>query len=162
MKKTDFILLFVAMLMLFAAYLISEKVPPAPIDANTSEPQANTDAAAISNSDNQSKPKTERTAKYVTISAAEAKEMMSGDYVLLDVRTAAEFNSGHIPGAILIPDNEIAARAENELPDKDALTLIYCRSGRRSALAAKELAKQGYTNIYDFGGIVNWPYEIVK
>jgi len=86
--------------------------------------------------------------------------MDSGEeYILLDVRTDQEFNEGHIGGAMLIPDYEIAVRAEQELPDKNALILIYCRSGRRSANIANELLEMGYLRVYDFGGIIDWPYE---
>ena len=98
-----------------------------------------------------------------TISAKEAFNMMevSENYILLDVRTESEFQERRIKGAILIPDNEIKERAGAELPDKKAVIFVYCRSGRRSASAAAELAKLGYTNVYDFGGILSWPYETV-
>ncbi|MBR3594246.1 MAG: rhodanese-like domain-containing protein [Clostridia bacterium] len=101
---------------------------------------------------------------YEQITAKEAKEIMDteADYFLLDARTEEEFSSGHIKGAILIPEYEIAARAEKELPDKNALILVYCRSGRRSKIASEELVKLGYTNVKEFGGIIDWPYEIVK
>jgi len=99
-----------------------------------------------------------------TITAEEAYRMMNelDNYILLDVRTVSEYNEIRINGAILIPDYEIKQRAETELPDKNAVILIYCRSGRRSALAAAVLAELGYTNVYDFGGIINWPYETVR
>lgn len=98
----------------------------------------------------------------MNITAEEAKEIMDSQegYVILDVRTQEEYGQGHIPGAILIPDTEIKARAEKELPDKDQLLLVYCRSGRRSKLASEALAKLGYTNIKEFGGIIDWPYEV--
>lgn len=80
---------------------------------------------------------------------------------VLDVRTPEEFSQGHIPGAILIPDYELAKRAEKELPDKNALILVYCRSGNRSRQAANTLLKLGYTNVKDFGGIIDWPFETV-
>ena len=105
-----------------------------------------------------------REAVYRKISAQEAKDMMAvedRELILLDVRTLAEWQEGHIPGSVLIPDTEIAQRAAAELPDKDTLILIYCRSGRRSALAAQELVSQGYTNVHDFGGILDWPFEAV-
>ena len=86
---------------------------------------------------------------------------MTDEYILLDVRTDEEFREGHISGAILIPDYEIAVRAESEFPDKDVIILVYCRSGRRSALAAQALSDMGYSNIFDFGGIIDWPYEII-
>lgn len=101
-------------------------------------------------------------AVFLNITAAEAKDIMDReqDYILLDVRTREEYDEGHIPGALLLPDYEIEARAEQELPDKDRMLLIYCRSGRRSKLAAHTLAELGYTSIYEFGGIIDWPYEI--
>lgn len=101
---------------------------------------------------------------YEQISAKEAKEIMDTekDYIIIDARTESEFAEGHIDGAILIPEYEIAERAEGELPDKDALILVYCRSGRRSKIASEELVKLGYTNVKEFGGIIDWPYEIVK
>ena len=101
-------------------------------------------------------------AVYVNITAEEAKEIMdsSEGYIILDVRTQEEYDQGHIPGAVLIPNMEIAARAEKELPDKDQLILVYCRSGNRSKKAAQILVELGYTNIKEFGGIIDWPYEV--
>lgn len=98
---------------------------------------------------------------YVSITAQEAKHLMQtqSGYIILDVRTQAEFDEKHIPGAVLIPDSQISARAERELPDKDQLILVYCRSGRRSKNASAILAELGYTNIREFGGIIDWPYE---
>ena len=84
----------------------------------------------------------------------------TSDYVIIDARTEEEFAAGHIENAILIPEYEIAERAEEELPDKDALILVYCRSGRRSKIASEELVALGYTNVKEFGGIIDWPYEI--
>ena len=103
-------------------------------------------------------------ATYEQISGAEAKALMDSEsgYIILDVREQDEYNEGHIPGAILIPYGEIADRAEKELPDKDQLILVYCRSGRRSKIAAEELVKLGYTNVKEFGGIIDWEYEIEK
>lgn len=101
---------------------------------------------------------------YEQISAEEAKEIMDTKkaFIIIDARTEAEFSQGHIKGAILIPEYEIASRAEKEIPDKDALILVYCRSGRRSKIASEELCKLGYTNVKEFGGIIDWPYETVK
>lgn len=101
---------------------------------------------------------------YEQISGAEAKALMDSEsgYIIIDARTQEEYDQGHIPGAILIPEYEIADRAEKELPDKDQLILVYCRSGRRSKIAAEELIKLGYTNVKEFGGIIDWKYEIVK
>ena len=103
-------------------------------------------------------------ATYEQISGAEAKALMECEsgYIILDVREQDEYDEGHVPGAILIPYGEIADRAENELPDKDQLILVYCRSGRRSKIAAEELVKFGYTNVKEFGGIIDWEYETVK
>ena len=103
-------------------------------------------------------------ASYDQISGAEAKALMDSEsgYIIIDARTQEEYDQGHIPGAILIPEYEIAVRAENELPDKDQLILVYCRSGRRSKIAAEELVKLGYTNVKEFGGIIDWENEIVK
>lgn len=101
-------------------------------------------------------------AVYVNITAAEAKQIMDTeeDYIILDVRTQEEYDQGHIPGAILIPDTEVEVTAEEVLTDKDQLLLVYCRSGRRSKLASEILVELGYTNIKEFGGIIDWPYEI--
>ena len=100
-------------------------------------------------------------AAYMNITAEEAKSIMDSEegYVILDVRTQEEYDQGHIPGAILIPDYEISAKAETVMTDKNQLILVYCRSGRRSKLAAEALVKLGYTNIREFGGIIDWPYE---
>ena len=100
-------------------------------------------------------------ASYDQISGAEAKALMDSEsgYVIIDARTQEEYDQGHIPGAILIPEYEIADRAEKELPDKDQLILVYCRSGRRSKIAAEELVKLGYTNVKEFGGIIDWEYR---
>ena len=101
--------------------------------------------------------------EYRRISAEEAYQMMqdADDYILLDVRRVDEFNEEHIERAVLIPYDEIENRAAEELPDKNALILVYCRSGRRSETAARALVSMGYTNVYDFGGILDWPFETV-
>ena len=103
-------------------------------------------------------------ATYDQISGAEAKALMDSEsgYIIIDARTQSEYDEGHIPGTILIPEYEIADRAEKEFPDKNQLILVYCRSGRRSKIAAEELVKLGYTNVKEFGGIIDWKYEIVK
>ena len=102
--------------------------------------------------------------RWQTISGQEAFKLMeeSDNFILLDVRTEQEFLEMRIDGAILIPDYEIKERAETELPDKNIIILVYCRSGRRSALSAAVLADLGYINVYDFGGILNWPYGTVS
>ncbi len=104
------------------------------------------------------------TLTYEKITAEEAKTIMDTekDYIIVDARTQEEFAEGHIENAILIPEYEIKDRAEKELPNKDTLILVYCRSGRRSKIASEELVKLGYTNVKEFGGIIDWPYEILK
>ena len=104
--------------------------------------------------------KTSENAGYMCITPQEAKKIMDTQegYVILDTRTPEEYETGHIPGAILIPHDEILERAEKTLPDKDQLILVYCRSGRRRKLAAQDLVDLGYTNVKEFGGIIDWPY----
>jgi len=99
---------------------------------------------------------------YVNITAEEAKRIMDSEegYIILDVRTQEEYDEGHIPGAIVISHEEIGEKAEEVLTDKNQLILVYCRSGRRSKIAAEALVELGYTNIKEFGGISDWPYEV--
>lgn len=99
---------------------------------------------------------------YVNITPQEAKLLMDQEdgYIILDVRTEEEYAQGHIPGAILIPDYEIEQKAEEILTDKDLMLLVYCRSGRRSKNASQILQELGYTDIREFGGILDWPYEV--
>ena len=101
-------------------------------------------------------------AAYLNITAEEAKQIMDSEegYIILDVRTQEEYDEGHIPGAIVISHEEIEEKAEDVLTDKDQLILVYCRSGRRSKIAAEALVELGYTNIKEFGGIIDWPYEV--
>ena len=103
----------------------------------------------------------EQEAGYRQIMMDEAIVMMEEekDYIILDVRTAAEFDEKHIPGAINIPNEAIGTDAIPELPDKDQLILVYCRSGNRSKQASEKLVKLGYTNVDEFGGIIDWPGE---
>ena len=103
-------------------------------------------------------------AMYEQITAEDAKKLMdSGEvHIILDTREQDEFDEGHIPNAILIPYTEIENKAIELLPDKDKLILVYCRSRRRSKIAAESLAKIGYTNVKEFGGIIDWPYEVEK
>lgn len=101
---------------------------------------------------------------YEQISGAEAKALMDTEagYIIIDARTEEEYAEGHIPGAVLIPEYQISEKSEDMLPDKDALILVYCRSGRRSKIAAEELIKLGYTSVKEFGGIIYWEYETEK
>ena len=102
-------------------------------------------------------------ATYTQISQEEAKEMMGkdDDHIVVDVRRADEYAAGHIPGAIRIPNEEIGTEQPAELPDLDQIILIYCRSGNRSKQASQKLADMGYTNVYEFGGIIDWTGEVV-
>ena len=108
-------------------------------------------------------PTATATVEYKKIPAADAKARMdSGDtIVILDVRTQEEYDAGHIAGAILVPNETISDKQPALLPDLNAEILVYCRSGNRSAQAAKKLIAIGYTNVVDFGGIIDWPYDIV-
>ena len=101
-------------------------------------------------------------AMYEQITAEEAKKIMDSgeEHIILDTREQDEFDEGHIPGAILIPYTEIENKAEEMLPDKDKLILVYCRSGRRSKIAAESLEKLGYTNVKEFGGIIDWTWAL--
>ena len=100
----------------------------------------------------------------MNITAEEAKQIMDTEagYIILDVREQEEYDAGHIPGAILIPYTMIEEKANELLQEKDHLILVYCRSGRRSKIAAEALLELGYTNIKEFGGIIDWPYEVEK
>ena len=101
---------------------------------------------------------------YIQIDQEKAKDMMAVDdgHIIVDVRRQDEYDAGHIPGAVLIPNESISTDPPEQLPDKDQVILIYCRSGNRSKQAAQKLADMGYTNIYEFGGINTWPGEIEK
>lgn len=101
---------------------------------------------------------------YYQIQQDEAKRIMDeeSDYIIVDAREQSEYDEGHIKGAIVIPYTEIEQKAEEMLPDKEQLILVYCRSGRRSKIAAQSLANMGYTNVKEFGGIIDWQYGIEK
>ena len=104
-----------------------------------------------------------QTNTYRSITMDEAVAMMEQEngYIILDVRRPDEFAAGHIPNAINVPNETIGADEIAKLPDKDQLIMVYCRSGRRSKEASKKLVKLGYTNIVEFGGILDWKGEIV-
>lgn len=103
-------------------------------------------------------PVPEETPSYRQITQEEAQKILKEEtgYILLDVRTEEEWNEGHIPGSICIPNETIGAAPLPQLSDKDQMILVYCRSGRRSKLAAEKLAAQGYRNVLEFGGIITW------
>lgn len=102
------------------------------------------------------------TSSYKQISAEAAMELMEKeeDYVILDVRTQEEYDEKHIPGAILIPNETIGTEEISELPDKEQMIFVYCRSGNRSKQASEKLVKLGYTNVVEFGGIEDWTGEV--
>lgn len=101
-------------------------------------------------------------AVYRLISPEEAYEMMTDDVIILDVRTQGEYDEGHIENAILLPVDHIQDGKLDLLPDMNQTILVYCRSGNRSCTASRALVEAGYTGVYDFGGIIDWPYDIVK
>ena len=103
-----------------------------------------------------------RSGKRLTAAQAKARLDTGDPVVLLDVRTEAEFAEGHIPGAVCLPLDALADKAAQVLPDKSAEILVYCRSGSRSAKAARKLTGLGYTHVADFGGIQDWPYETTR
>ena len=109
--------------------------------------------------------KTSKTSSsYKTISSKEAQQMIEEhkDALILDVRTAAEYESGHIPNAVNLSNEDIQAGKVDSLKDKSQLIMVYCRSGNRSRQAAQKLAELGYTNVVDFGGIQSWQGDIEK
>ena len=104
-----------------------------------------------------------RSVKFRSLDVKEfARYIERADVMLVDVRTAEEYAAGHIPNAVNLDHEDVPSKAEAMLPDKDALILVYCRSGRRSKIASEELVKLGYTNVKEFGGIIDWPYKTVK
>ena len=109
-------------------------------------------------------PSNSSAASYKQITQEEAKEMMAKDdgHIIVDVRRQDEYDEGHIPGALLIPNESITDKQPDELPDLNQIILVYCRSGRRSKEASQKLADMGYTNVYEFGGINTWTGEVVK
>ena len=144
--------------LLAAALLLSACAPQNAPTAAPAAPAAAADAAEAA-----PQPEAQK-AEYRSISAADAKARMdSGDPLLiLDVRTQAEYDEGHIPGAVLLPNERIGQERPELLADLHQEILLYCRSGNRSRQAANKLVALGYTNVHDFGGIINWPYDVVK
>ena len=115
-------------------------------------------------SSSENRPNTESNSNtYQQITVQEAANIMQSEtnYILLDVRTAQEYASGHIPGAVNLPNETITSEAIQQLPDKEQLILVYCRSGNRSKQASEKLVNLGYTNIVEFGGINDWSGEVV-
>lgn len=110
------------------------------------------------------KQETEQSAGFTQISQEEARHMMAQNdgHVVLDVRRQDEYDAGHIPGAVLLPNESIGTAQPDGLPDLEQVILVYCRSGRRSKEAAQKLADIGYRNVYEFGGIIDWDGEITE
>ena len=133
-------------------------------NATSSDTASDRTDESVVESTNESDESSDGGAVYTMITPLQAKTIMEeqSNEIVLDVRTAEEFAEGHIKGAILLPNDEITSKAASMLPDKNQVILVYCRSGRRSALAANELVALGYTHVFDFGGIISWPYETVK
>ena len=154
MNIKKYLLLILALLMVLSA---------AGCKKDTAE---NTDGATADIAETTTAEETEKRTPgtYIRISADEAKKIIDEEtgYIILDVRTQEEYNGGHIPGALLLPNEVIGTEELVMLPDKDQKILVYCRSGNRSKQASQKLADLGYTNIYEFGGIIDWPYETVK
>ena len=118
---------------------------------------------SCSNSD-QNVDENEMEGKVIMISPEEAKDNLDEDseIILLDVRTLSEYESGHIEDAVLLPLDQVNEKASEVIPDLEKIYYVYCRSGNRSATAAQLLVDMGYENIYDLGGIIDWPYDTVK
>ena len=129
----------------------------------TSQPQASASQEAPQPQTPDSQKTSQPQASYRQIGMEEAISLMEeeSNYIILDVRTPEEFNDKHIPGAINVPNETIGEQEIPELPDKEQLILVYCRSGNRSKQASEKLAALGYTNIVEFGGIIDWPGETV-
>ena len=128
-------------------------------DAQTTVSAGDQAAATTDNSQN-----SEATGVYQVITAEKAKQIMDNEQgiIIVDVREPSEYKEGHLKGATLLPLGDIATKAATVLPDKDATLLVYCRSGRRSQMGANALLSLGYTKVLDMGGIMSWPYEVVK
>lgn len=121
-------------------------------------------ALVVSGCATTNQPNGEEAPTVMKITAEQGKAMMDEDpaIILVDVRTQEEYSEEHIPNALLVPVDELESLAPNMMPDKDATYFIYCRSGNRSATAAQTLIELGYQNIYDMGGIIDWPYDTVS
>ncbi|NTW71158.1 MAG: rhodanese-like domain-containing protein [Eubacteriaceae bacterium] len=113
------------------------------------------------NSNNNDQPGDEGGITMITAEDAKARIDSEEGIILVDVRTQEEYTQGHIENALLLPVDTIAENAQEVIPDKDSVYFVYCRSGNRSAAASAQLAEMGYKNIYDLGGMMDWPYETV-
>ena len=125
--------------------------------------QSDVSSQQVTDSESQSSDEgSEQEMTYEQISMEEAKQLMAGEegYVIMDARTIEEYANGHIPDAICIPNESIGDVMPEKLPDKEQLILVYCRSGNRSKQASQKLAELGYTNVKEFGGIMDWDGDI--
>jgi rhodanese-related sulfurtransferase len=158
---------------LAAVLLLSVLLTSCATGANQASPETQTSPAIQTTPADQAGPAVQTTpaeqsapaveAEYHKITAEQAKERIDSgdDLIILDVRTQEEYDAGHVEGALLLPNETISDVRPDLLPDLDQEILIYCRSGNRSAQAANKLVDMGYTAVYDFGGVVDWPYGTV-
>ena len=148
---------FFSIVMILAAGLLLASCAASPMQ--TTAPANSPTAAVLPTPD-----ATAAQAQARLITPEEAKQRLASEQgiVLLDVREPDEYAEGHIAGSVLLPLGDITAKVEVTVPDKDTVVFVYCRSGRRSALAADELVKLGYTQVFDLGGIIDWPYGVEK
>ncbi len=164
MKKTISALFCAALLLTAGCSAGADNKKPESSDSISAVSASVTDSSAEVGSASSGGSGTESTEAggYRQISQEEAKELMQKEngYIILDVRTQQEYDEGHIPNAICIPNETITEEDTARLPDKEQLIFVYCRSGRRSKEAAAKLAKAGYSNIVEFGGIIDWTGEI--
>ena len=158
MKNPWLILLLILVIALVVAVLFLFLRSPASTEIESSTP-AQAEPPDPSPNPTQTEPSAPQ-----RLTPSEAQAVMASDasFVLLDVREASEFEEGHIPGAVLIPLNTLGERAPLEILDKDTQIIVYCRSGRRSAEAAQLLTELGFQHVFDLGGILDWPYEIIR
>ena len=150
--KKYFITIIVAVMLVLAGCSCSKE----------SDNSANT--STLTSVNEEKKDMTEKNKTYKQISQEEAKEMMKKDdgHIIVDVRRQDEYDSGHIAGAILIPNESIGTSQPEQLKDLNQIILVYCRTGNRSKQAAQKLADMGYTNVYEFGGINTWDGDVVQ
>lgn len=167
MKKVEYWIVLALVIVIVGALIFmftrnTQKPESAPLEATTSKAPLTTEALITPEVTRAAETQAPSEAFIEVISPEKGKTMLEqGGYTLVDVRTQAEYEQGHIPGALLIPNETIEDTQPELLPDLNAPVIVYCRSGRRSAEAAQKLSDIGYTQIYDLGGIQSWPYQVV-